>query len=428
MLQTDTAVLGAGFAGIGAGYASHGKGKDAILFEQCSTYGGLCGNFTVGSFTFDKAIHLCFATDSLCQKVFFDVPHYTHKPEASNYKAGSWVRHPVQNNLCALPVEERIKVIKSFINRRQVDICNIRDYKQWLCVQYGDYFAENYPEVYTRKYWKTNAESLNCNWCGGRLYVPSIDEVLLGAFSDSTPNVYYAKAMNYPKAGGYKAFVADVANLLDIRYRYKAVKIDAHSHIITFDNGEMCKYNTLVSTVPLPELVNLIGSESNIAKDVKELKATSVTIVSIGFKHKIEFPTLWFYVYDEDIPFARAYSPSIKSPSNAPIGKSSLQCEVYSSEEMPLGFSDDVAKEKTINALIKMRICTRDDIDISDVRKIKYANVLFYHGMEEHRQKALQYVHDLSGGTVLPCGRFGKWDYLWSHQAFLSGYETIGCF
>ena len=35
------------------------------------------------------------------------------------------------------------------------------------------------------------------------------------------------------------------------------------------------------------------------------------------------------YIYDEDIPPARVYSPSLKSADNAPAGCSSLQAEIF---------------------------------------------------------------------------------------------------
>ena len=47
MLETNLAIIGAGFAGIAAGYAAKEKNLNAIIFESDETWGGLCGNFTV---------------------------------------------------------------------------------------------------------------------------------------------------------------------------------------------------------------------------------------------------------------------------------------------------------------------------------------------------------------------------------------------
>ncbi len=31
----------------------------------------------------------------------------------------------------------------------------------------------------------------------------------------------------------------------------------------------------------------------------------------------------------------------------------------------------------------------------------------------------------LKDKEIIPIGRFGHWDYLWSDQAFMSGYEAL---
>ena len=151
MIEVKLAIIGAGFAGIAAGLAAKGKNIAATIFEAEETWGGLCGNFSVEGFRFDKAVHLSFNEPELVKKIFHKLPHYTHSSESNNFADGSWVRHPVQNNLRQLLVDERIKVIKSFIDREKIPAEKVEDYKTWLTVQYGKYFAEKYSCRYTRE-------------------------------------------------------------------------------------------------------------------------------------------------------------------------------------------------------------------------------------------------------------------------------------
>ena len=79
--------------------------------------------FQIEGFTFDTFAHISFDTST--RKWLEDkTDHLTHEPEALNFDNGRWLRHPVQNNLVGLPVKERIELIKSFIERRQTDVCN----------------------------------------------------------------------------------------------------------------------------------------------------------------------------------------------------------------------------------------------------------------------------------------------------------------
>ena len=424
MINVNTAIIGAGFAGIAAGLATQQKCLDTIIFEAEAAWGGVCGNFFVGNFRFDKAVHLSFNEPELVKKIFLSLPHYSHSSEARNYGDGFWIRHPVQNNLRELPVEERIKIVESFINRKKISNEKISDYAQWLELQYGKYFAEKYPKRYTRKYWATDAQNLNCNWCGNRMYQPSIHEVLKGAFPDAaTPdNVYYAKSMHYPKVGGYKNFVSEIVSQLDVRTNFKVVAIDTENKVLTFSNGEKCRYENLISTMPLPILAKMISKNPDVIKAADKLQATSMALVSVGYNKPFQFPTNWFYVYDEDIPFARVHSPSRKSPDNVPSGCSSLQFEIYYSREMPLKFSDDELKEKVLNAMEKIGIAKREDVQVIDCRHVKFANVIFYKGMEEQREIVRR---EIAEHKIISCGRFGEWDYLWSGQSFMSGYNAV---
>lgn len=416
MEQDKIIILGAGIAAIGAGYKI---GKSATLYEKRDRYGGLLDNFTVGGFRFDHAVHLSFATESEVRSVFDQTPFYIHKPEAMNYCDGYWVKHPVQNNSFNLPLDERINIIKSFITRERNS--KSLNYGEWLDFQYGKYFSKVYPKRYTRKYWCCEAEDLTTKWINDRMYQPSIDEVLYGAMSNQTPNTYYVKEMRYPKIGGYRAFFEHIADKMDIRLSHEAIEIDCDENIVKFANGSFGKYDKLISSLPLPEIIKIMKhTPSNIREAASRLYATSIALVSVGFKNNIKFPSLWFYVYDEDIPFARAYSPSMKSSDNAPIGKSSLQFEIYYTEKSPLVLTDDQLQSKVINSIEKLKIAKKKDIELIDTRHVKYGNVVFYHGMEEDRKIVLEY---LESKDIKSIGRFGEWDYLWSNQSFMSGYS-----
>lgn len=422
-METEICILGAGFSGIGAGDAARRAGRNAVLFDQNKDWGGLCSSFLVDRFRFDQAVHLSFAKDPLVQKVFYACPHNVYPPESTNYSNGVWIRHPVQNNLRSLPVEERVNIIRGFIDRPHDRADNT--YDDWLRVAFGTYFAEHYPARYTRKYWGTEARELSDTWCGSRLYRPDLNEVLRGSFPDAAmpENVYYAKKMHYPKEGGFRAFLAETAERLDIRRNYRVTQIDAAEHIVHFANGETCHYERLVSTLPLPEMPRLLCiNHADVHAASNQLHATSMALVSVGFRRQITFPALWFYVYDEDIPFARVHSPSWKSPANAPDGCSSLQFEIYYSKERPLTLDNKALVETVLACMERMNLARREDVCVCDCRHVQYGNVIYYLGMEQHRDVVR---HAVEAQDVTMCGRFGEWGYLWSDQSFLSGRQAV---
>jgi hypothetical protein len=158
----DNVILGAGIAGLGASYALHQRGEKSVIFERDNTYGGLCGNFTIDGFRFDRFVHFTFSKDEQVNAIFnASSPEiYRHLPEAYNIYKGIWIKHPAQNNLYPLSEEEKQIIIKDFMNRKSPDEMPINNYEDWLRLQFGNYFAEHFPMVYTRKYWMKEASEL----------------------------------------------------------------------------------------------------------------------------------------------------------------------------------------------------------------------------------------------------------------------------
>lgn len=417
------AILGGGISGISAGYHLQEKGFESAVFEKRNTWGGLCDNFTIGDgFRFDYFVHLSFAKDKYVQKLFGkSTEFYTHKPLSSNYYKGYWLKHPAQNNLAPLSAKEKTTIILDFINKPIIEKPN--NYKEWLLAQFGEYFTNNFPDVYTKKYWTVNAEDLTTDWLGNRFSLPPLEKLLHGAFEEQQENFYYTQEMRYPTKGGYKSFLNGMALKTNIQTNKNVSLIDLKSKRIDFADNKFVHYNHLVSSLPLPELVKRIKDvPKNILEASEKLLCTSGQLVSLGFNKPDVQKELWFYIYDEEILPSRAYSPSLKSPENAPDGKSSLQFETYFSSFSPKKLSGGSLIEHVIEKGEKMKLWAANDIEATDYREVKYANVVF----DFERKKNVAIIHNfLDQNNIKYIGRFGEWDYLWSDQSLLSGKNLV---
>ncbi len=419
MKEYDVLVLGGGPAGLSAAYTLSQSGVKVGLYDKNEKPGGLCRSFNIEGFTFDTFAHVNFCKDPYVFSMLEGKTEYiTHIPEAYNYSNGDWIRNPVQNNLVNLDIDERIKIIKGFIDRKQ--IIEPANYDEWLRKQYGDYFTDNYPSKYTRKYWTVEPEMLETRWVEGRMYTPTIDEILRGAMTEKTPNVHYSKEMHYPNSGGYGQFF----KVFNGDYFYGNMEFThlyLKSNTAVFKNGEKIKFKKIISSIPLDILIHSIADEE-VPEDVvvaaDSLDYTSGVMVSVGLKGKHNSPSLWFYIYDEDILPARIYCPDIKSPNNVPEGCSAMQAEIYFSKYKSLNKSLEEIKSETIKQMIGMGLFKSDDVLVSDVKSEKYANIMF----TENIYKSRKIIHDyLDNLKIRYAGRFGEWGYLWTGQSILSG-------
>lgn len=418
MEHIDTVILGAGIAGLGAALAARRQDRRAVIFEARHRTGGLLDNFEVDGFRFDHAVHLSFATEPLIREIFDRTPYLTHPADSICFEDGRWLKHPVQNNLYPLPPEQRVALIQSFLVR-PTDLAD-DDYESWLRHQYGDAIAERYPIKYTRKYWGTPAIELSTTWIGNRMRRAELSEILYGSFTDETPNAYYIREMRYPQKGGFKTFIQGLIDESEIRTGRAAVCVRHAERTVKFADGSAVTYEQLVSTLPLPVLAKMMNSPAPVMAAANRLVATSIDLVSVGVSSPADLP-LWLYIYDEDILASRVYSPSRKSPDNAPLGCSSLQFEIYS-RGTESRFTRAQLIENTRHALGKLGLCDPDLVRFYDHRRIPYGNVIFYRGMEDDRTIVMNHVTECG---VTSCGRFGEWNYFWSNQSFVSGYQAL---
>jgi protoporphyrinogen oxidase len=418
-MEIDNVILGAGIAGLAYACELEKNNKKTVIFEAESFVGGLCHSFEIQGFVFDLAPHSSFTENAAARRFFDKTPYVTHEPVAYNFYKGRWLKHPVVNNLYPLDVADKVAYIKSFVERKEFK--HITNYGDWLQASYGEELARQFYYLYTRKYWTVEPEELTVSWCGVRLVKTDLSKVLFGAFSPVTGIDSYTREWRYPKrGGGYQAFLKPLVNNgINIEHNKKAIKINLNEKTILFSDGVRVTYKKLISSIPLPEFVAAIEQAPNeIRIKAQKLKASKISLVSIGFNRPDIPKYLLLYIYDKDIMAARANSPSLQSKENVPPGCSSIQFEIY---HHPDDFINrEIVIENTLRGIKKMNICNEDDIIFVDYRLLPYGNVLFLHNMEKERDDIKAYIQNY--GVVL-IGRFGEWDYLWSDQSYLSGMK-----
>jgi protoporphyrinogen oxidase len=417
----DTAVIGGGIAGLAAAFELQRRGGQAVVFEASQQPGGLLAPICINGFTFDTAVHLSFAKEPEVREIFDRTKYLTHNPVSlcHDAKSGLWLKHPIQNNLFPLTLNEKVELLTGLVQAPAGEITNYRD---WLVQQYGEPIAARWPLVYSEKYWTVPAERLGTAWVGQRMRRADLKEVMAGALSSETPNHYYVSEMRYPEKGGYYAFIEPLVDAVELQLGRRASEVRSKERRVRFADGSEAVYRNLISTMPLPNLVEIMNDvPDNIRADAASLFATSIDLISVGFRRPAVSPSLWFYIYDQDIWAARAYSPDKKSAKNVPEGCSALQFEIYSSRERPQTHTPEELKLNTVQGLAKMGLAEPEDIIFVEHHHVPFANVVFDLGMEARRDRVRGWVR---AQDVILAGRFGEWDYLWSNQSMMSGIRA----
>ena len=421
-------ILGAGMAGFGAAHRLHTQGLESTLFEKHPYYGGHTASFRYDNgFLFDEGPHVSFTDDTRIQSLLAESVHdqYQTVPyKVNNYWKGHWIKHPAHCNLHGLPPDFVVKILQDFIRAQQRDDRKIANYEQWLFASYGEEFARCFPMEYTKKFHTTTADNMSTDWLGPRMYKPKLEEVLYGCLSPTTPDYHYVTEFRYPTNGGFVSYFNSFLNQTRLQLGHQVVSINPKQKELSFSHGATARFDGLVSSIPLPDLVPMIvGVPADVLEAAHKLTCSGCMLVNIGVDREDISENTVTYFYDQDILFTRLSFPHLMSRSNVPPGAGSIQAEVYYSKKYrPLELTPEQCINRVTADLYRCGLLHQEDrILFSNTIDCPYANVIF----DLERADALAAVHGyLDEVGIAYCGRYGEWNYTWTDQAFKSGEKA----
>lgn len=421
----EVVVLGAGLSGLAASERLHRAGVDVLVVEREERAGGLARSWAVDGFTFDQGPHVSFTKQEEIQRLFAAAVNGRYREARAallNRWKGIALPHPAQSHLHGLPVDLVARCLVDFVEARQLPAGTPRTYADWCVAHLGRTFSEEFSFAYTRKFWTAEAAQLGTDWIGERVHAPPLKEVVRGALGPTPAVEHYLTRFRYPLSGGFEPYVASVRGAQPIALGEEVAAVDAAAREVRLASGAVLRYERLVSSLPLPELVGrLAGAPHDVVAAAGRLRCTSAALVSVGVARADGFPDAdWMYFYDEDVAFARAHFPHRLAAANAPAGCGSIQVEVYHSPYRPL--PPGPLLDRCVEDLRRTGLLRPDDrILAADERRVPYANVLF--DLERAGSLATVQAH-LAAAGIECCGRFGEWGYLWSDDAIQSGWRA----
>jgi UDP-galactopyranose mutase len=463
-------VVGAGPTGLSAAYHLD---EDTLVIDRNPTVGGWCRSIEDKGFTFDYAGHIMFSNDpyvlKLYQILLADNMHWQNR-EAWVYSKGVHTRYPFQGALYGLPpdvikecivgaVEARYgsmkqpeapcnaPVVQASGDLKEIDDCcadgtvelpasaqlqvNAKpndapaNFEEFIYKVWGAGIAKHFAIPYNRKLWTVPLTEMETSWLGGRVPLPNIEEIIEGALEPVGRPMGPNARFGYPLRGGFQAlmsgFLPHIKGTLELNA--DVVQLSPSERIVALADGRRFHYDSLISTMPLPELVKLIGEEA--PDEVKEaangLKHISIRCVNLGVARENITNKHWIY-YPEDTIFHRIFVQGNASPGCNPPGGFGLTCEISYSPWKPLPVDGKSLIDRCVEDCIKVGLMKQDDrLITASLVDMPYAYVVYDHARARNVEtvKAWMAEHD-----IILSGRYSEWEYYNSDHAFLAGKKA----
>jgi len=416
-------LVGGGLTGIST--ALHLR-RPFLLCERERELGGLARSNERDGFHFDQTGHWLHLRDpsmlELAERVMGgDLVRVQRR--AQIFSHGALTRYPFQANLFGLPsevIEEcLVEFVRALLARRETEP---RNFEEYILHHFGAGIARHFMVPYNTKLWGVHPREITSAWCSRFVPTPTLEQVIAGAVGAGPPELGYNISFLYPRWGGIGAFAAALAAQIDeasVRLGVELEQVDPVRRVARV-GGEDLAYDAMVSSIPLPELVQrLVDPPAAVVEAAAKLRATPVRYLSLASRTTPPADYHWIYAPEERFPFYRVGVYSNAMPSMAPPGASSLYVELSSRDRDRS--RDDVLAE-VIPALVEARaLQSADDVVFADLHEIEHAYVVFDEAYEEALGHIFPYLEQ---HRIFSRGRYGSWIYNAMEDSLIAGREV----
>lgn len=432
-------IIGAGPTGLAAALAL-GEGahrSDTLVVERERQVGGYCRSLQQEGYTFDQAGHIMFSQDpdvlALYERLLGDNLHWQDR-EAWVWSHGVYTRYPFQGSLYGLPPRVLKDCIVGAIEARYGSLDGSApapaappaNFAEFIERVWGRGIGEHFALPYNRKLWATPLEEIETSWLGGRVPLPDLAQIIEGALEPSPPPMGPNARFGYPLRGGFQALMDGFLPLLNCELDLGCGVLEVHpeQHSVRLDDGRLIRYDTLLSTMPLPRLVEACGDAAPAAvrAAAAALRHVAVRCVNLGVELAPGQTRLtdkhWVY-YPGDTVFHRIFVQGNASPHNNPPGGFGLTCEISHAPSKPLPCDGAALIERCIaDARAVGMIGPAQRVQVANQVDMPCAYVVYDHARSAHVAIIRRW---LDGHDIVLAGRYAEWEYYNSDHAFVAG-------
>ena len=445
----EVVILGAGLAGLGAGYALSMSGADILVIEGDTTVGGLAKTVNYRGFRFDLGGHR-FKTSSkniehLVRQILRNELLVVRRSSKILLR-DKYFDYPLKplNAFFGLGIPTASRIILDYAVeqlRQRFEDTQIVSLEDWVVRHFGRTLFDIYFKEYSEKVWGIDCSRICMEWVEQRIQGLSFGMAVRKAlfkYSGKYSAKYSSSGMHtlaseflYPSLG-----IGRIAERLKgeieksncVLTNSRIVQIN-HSgyrveNVTTRTGGQTCIYkgNEFISSIPLATLVQLLHPKppTDVLNAASRLRYRDLVIVTIMVNRERVTDQTWIYIPEKKIPFGRIHEPTNWSRKMAPEGKTLLVTEHFCFRgDDTWSASDEDLAERTIKSLASLGFIKRHEVIDKVILRIPKAYPLFEVGYTEHYEKICDYLDGYRNLRLI--GRGGMFKYYNMDHAMESG-------
>lgn len=350
MNNVPVVILGAGPAGLTAGYELLQQGMHTIILEKTDKVGGIARTENYKGYLFDIGGHRFFTKNAGINQLWHDMlgQQFLTVPRMSRIHYGNhFFNYPLEfwDAFSNLGVVQSALILLSYLKAQLAPYPAETSFEQWVSNRFGRRLYETFFKTYTEKIWGMPCHQIGADWAAQRIkglsLITAVSNALLGGQFSKT----LIARFNYPEKGPGMMFErfeeAIHSQGGEVRRECKVVEV-------RHDGGAICgvrflqkgkpvdlKTGCVISGVPLPNLINMLhpAVPHEVSRAANGLTYRAFLIVILIIDQADLFPDQWIYIHNPSVRVGRIQNFKNWSPAMVPDSqKTSIGMEYFCNE------------------------------------------------------------------------------------------------
>jgi len=343
-MKTRVAIIGAGPAGLTAGYLLSKEEVAVIVLEADPSYvGGISRTVTYKGFHFDIGGHRFFSKSKAVEDLWTEIlpKDMLVRPRSSRiFYDGKFFSYPLKplQALLKLGIFRSTLCILSWMKARLLPVRNPRNFEEWVSNQFGKRLFNTFFKSYTEKVWGMSCKEISADWAAQRIRGLSLGSAIKNAlipqrYNGDRTNVIKTliNSFRYPRKGPGMMWEACAEKM-----RALGGKLEMGCRVTRCSYDEMAGWTVeckdqqgesqtieakhIISSAPMRELV--CGLSPSVSERTKyaaqSLKYRDFLTVMLILKDRHMFDDNWIYIHDPSVKVGRVQNFRSWSPEMVP--------------------------------------------------------------------------------------------------------------
>src|SRR5215212_832095 len=174
-VHSETLVIGAGPAGLTAGYMLAKAGRDVLILESDPTYvGGISRTVSYKGYLFDIGGHRFFSKAREVVDLWDEIlpDDFIERPRLSRiYYGGKFYSYPLKafEALRNLGLMQSTACVASFGWAKLFPVRTPKTFHQWVRNNFGERLFSIFFKTYTEKVWGMGCDEISADWAAQRI-------------------------------------------------------------------------------------------------------------------------------------------------------------------------------------------------------------------------------------------------------------------